>query len=691
MQKPPNAGARTNSLALELRPFVLSKQLSDLRIDLLLRRKVRLRVTHLYQFFDLLLQYLQLRLRLLGLDDLVFIIHQTDSTITQEKRRDETVLQCKANSPTTLNKTPFGFKWTGVFAFVAIMKRCPECRRDYFDDTLSYCLDDGTALLEGPTSSAGRDEPQTAMLHEASSPSEAATKAQIHTSDFPVVNDHDAVASRRFPTKLVVVITGGVLVLVSAFFSYRYFISGAKQIESIAVMPFVNESGNPDVDYLSDGMTEILIGSLSQLPNLNVKARTSVFRYKGKEIDPRQVANDLKVQAILTGRLLQRADNVTLYVELIDTATENVLWKADYQRRMTGLVALQNEIAADVSQKLRSKLTPADTQKLTRESNTANAEAYRLYLEGRYYWNKRLLADMGKAIGYFQQAIDLDPNYSLAYAGLADAIAQPNGLVPHRERRDKALAAIDKALVLDPDLAEAHTARAHILLRYDIDFAGAERELKRSLELDPRWIDTYQRLGELYAFQGRHEESLSWFRKGLEIEPFNVPLNTGYGSSMYYAHQYDEALLQLQKVAELDPNHRNAQLLFYNVYSAKRMYPEAVEHHVLELRLSNQNEWADRLRDTFAAKGWNGFLREELRRFEELSSSPYLLPHYAEAGIYTMLGEKDKAFAELERALEAREQPSLIFLKGDPRMDPLRDDPRFADLEKKLGFKERDA
>ncbi len=492
------------------------------------------------------------------------------------------------------------------------------------------------------------------------------------------------------PKRLGVVISlASLAVVIATVVGYFYFSrKNSATIQSIAVMPFVNESGNPDVDYLSDGMTEILIGSLSQLPNLNVKARTSVFRYKGKEIDPRSVANDLKVQAILTGRVLQRANNLTLYVELIDTTTENVLWKADYQRQMTDLVALQKEIAEDVSRKLRSRLTPAETQKLAKGSNTTNAEAYRLYLQGRYFWSKRRVADMGKAIVYFQQAIDLDPNYALAYAGLADAIAQPNTLVPYLERRDKARTAIDKALALDPDLAEAHTSLAHILLRYDLDFPGAERELKRSLELDPRWIDTYQRLGEVYAFQGRPEESISWIRKGIELEPFNVPLNTGYAGSLYLTRQYDAALAQLQKVAEMDPNHRNTQVLFFQVYATKGMYPEAVEHHVLELKISGEDVWADRLRDSFAAKGWKGFLREDLKRFSELRDSPYLQPVYAEAGIYALLGEKEKAIDTLERSIERREQPSLATLKVDPRFDILRDDPRFAELVRKVGFRE---
>lgn len=581
------------------------------------------------------------------------------------------------------------------------MKRCPQCNRVEADDALVFCRTDGVALIND----SGSFDSQTAKLGSDSISSEIETSILPHTPTagegnrttgptiaLPAQPPELTTRELTKPKRRVVFATIGVALVIAIVLGYIFLSRNrTPAIESIAVMPFVNESGNADVEYLSDGMTEILIASLSKLPNLNVKARTSVFRYKGKDIDPRSVAQDLNVQAILTGRVLQRSNNLTLYVELIDTTNENVLWKADYQRQMNDLVALQNEIANDVSQKLRSRLTPADTQKLTKQSSTTNPEAYRLYLQGRYFWNKRRVADMGKAIGYFQQAIDLDPNYPLAYAGLADAVAQPNALVPHLERREKARAAIEKALALDPDLAEAHTSLAHILIRYDLNFTAAERELKRSLELDPRWIDTYQRLGELYAFQGRPEESLTWIRKGLELEPFNLPLNVAYAGSLYLIRQYDLALAQLQKVAEMEANHRPTQLLFFNIYATNGMYPKAVEHRLQDLKITGEDVWADRLRKAFETKGWNGFLREDLKRISEFRDSPYLVPVYAEAGILALLGDKDKAFEALERSIERREQPALATLKVDPRFDILRDDPRFAELLKKAGFRDGNA
>jgi tetratricopeptide (TPR) repeat protein len=297
------------------------------------------------------------------------------------------------------------------------------------------------------------------------------------------------------------------------------------------------------------------------------------------------------------------------------------------------------------------------------------------------------MSAMGKAIGYFQQAIDLDPNYALAYAGLGDAVAQPSDVVPHLARREKARAAIDRALALDPDLAEAHTAMAHVLIRYDIDFAGGERELRRSLELDPKWIDTYQRMGELYTFQGRFDEAFSWYRKGMDLEPFNVPLNTAYASALFCRRQYDAALEQLRKIEEMDPNHRNAQLLFYQVYTAKGMYADAVEHHVRELQINNDPR-GEQLKRAFQKNGWEGFLRAELERFSTFNTSPYFLPHFGEANIYAQLGDKENAFAELEKSYEGYEQPSLVVIKVYPGMDPLRDDPRFKELLRKLGLPE---
>ena len=566
------------------------------------------------------------------------------------------------------------------------MRQCPDCKRIYYDETLNFCLEDGAELVYGPAN----DEPATAVMSEPR-PVRVSTgfpAGEAKTRELPTqLPTSPADPSLLKRNSVIAAIVGLSIVTVLGVGSYWFYgRASSKEINSIAVMPFVNESASADAEYLSDGMTEILIGSLSQLPNLNVKARSSVFRYKGKEIDPRHLATELGVQAILTGRIVQRANNLTLYVELVDTSTENVLWKGDYNRSMTDLVALQNEIAHDVSQKLRSKLSTTDQQKLAKKTDTTNAEAYRLYLQGRFFWNKRRIGDMGKAIGYFQQAIALDPNYALAYAGLADAVAQPSDVVPFAEREKLSREAALKALSLDDSLAEAHTALAHIQMRFELKFVESERELKRAMELDSKWADTYQRYSELCAFLGRHDEAVEWARRGLEIEPFNLPLNTGYGGVLMAARRYDEAIAQLNKTLEMEPNFRTAHVVLATTYGLKGMYAESVKHRVRALELASQDQLAINIQESFARGGWRGYLQAEYDRFAGVERSFDRTPYYNEAVILAMLGEKEKAFDTLNRSIEARENPSLVFLKVEPRFDPIRDDPRFNELLKRLGL-----
>ncbi len=569
------------------------------------------------------------------------------------------------------------------------MKRCPECRRDYYDDTLLYCLDDGNALLEGPATASGGDEPATAILADDLS-GEAATREQIEITDqtavLPTVAGDVAQTARSFDKRLLAVpFLLGIIVL-GGLFGYRYF-SPARQIESIAVIPFVNESGNADVEYLSDGMTETLINTLTQLPNLRVKPRSSAFRYKGREFDTKVIGKEMNVGAILNGRLVQRGEDITLFLSLIDTATEDQIWGKQYSRKLSNLVSLQAEVGRDVSETLRLKLTGTDSSPIIR-NDTTNPEAYRLYLQGRYFWNKRRIGDTGKAIGYFQQAIDLDPNYARAYAGLADAVAQPSDVIPHSQRKGRARVAALKALSLNDDLAEGHTALAFIMLRYELNFEAARGELERAYRLDPNWTDTYQRYGELLYATGQFDEAFAKYQQGLAIEPFNLPLNTSYGGALVNARRYDEGIAQLKKATDIDPDHRNAHVLLAIAYSLRGMYSEAVEHRVTALKLAGQDDWANSVRAAFSKGGWPAVARAELERFQTIdrSQSSDRWPFYNEAAWFSQLGEKDKAFASLIRSIETQEQPWLIFLKVDPRFESLRDDPRFNNLLDKLGF-----
>lgn len=524
------------------------------------------------------------------------------------------------------------------------------------------------------------DEPQTAILTDL--PSEAPTKHKIYETEKTAILPTGEIekATTIVPKKVGLIGLLVVVLGVGGFCAYKYF-TPTKQIESIAVMPFINESGNADAEYLSDGMTETLISSLSQLPNLNVKARSSVFRYKGKDTNPQTVGKELNVQAILNGRVVQRGEQLTLSLELVDAQTENVIWSESYNRKQADLVSLQSEIARDVSGKLKVKLSGADAQKVAK-TYTTNPEAYRLYLQGRFYWNKREEKDFRKAVEYFNQAIALDTNYVQAYAGLADtyALLATYGFMPPSEGMTKAREFARQALSLDEALAEPHAALGVTLLSYGYDFAGAEREYRRAIELNPNYLTAHQWYGEMLTSVGRFDEAAAEYRRALEIDPLSLPVNWEYGRFFYYARRYDEAIAQHGKVLELDAGFSVAHRTLAEVYRVKGDYAKAAEEHAKAFELSGEPQIAALIREAFAEDGWNGYLR-----LVTAENSPLKMRHAIIARAYLELGEKDKAFAELNKAYENRESP-MQWLKVEPQFDPLRDDPRFQELLRKVGF-----
>ncbi|MDQ3474029.1 MAG: hypothetical protein M3447_09855, partial [Acidobacteriota bacterium] len=457
----------------------------------------------------------------------------------------------------------------------------------------------------------------------------------------------------------------------------------AAAIESIAVMPFVNESGNADVEYLSDGMTETLINSLSQIPNLSVKARSSVFRYKGKEIEAKTIAAELNVQAILTGRVIQRGDQLTLNLELIDARTENILWGNRYERKSSELIALQTEIARDVSNKLKTKLSGAEAAKVEKKY-TANAEAYQLFLKGRFYGSKRTAKDAKQALEYYQQAVAIDPNYALAYAGLAESnwflalysYPQINELVP--EARKLAL----KALELDNSLAEPHSVLGVICNTRDRDFPCMEREQKLAIELNPNYSEGHRRYGLMLKHLGRFEEARIPLRRALEIDPLSPVTNFETAQLLFYERKYEESEVQSKKNVELDPNFWYAHLQLFYVYRMKRDYASAVDELARVQDARGEPDAAKFIRESFAEGDWQGFLRKISGERSRLKLYPYFV-----AGFLAELGEKDKAFAALNEALETKDQHTS-WMKVDPYMDPLREDPRFNEVLRRAGFPE---
>lgn len=566
------------------------------------------------------------------------------------------------------------------------MKRCPQCNHLEADDTLAFCRADGSPLAEA----AG--EVETSLLPNAVTNSSSVRStgpttvlpsldAQSSTRQLDTASGRKHVASTRNS-----VIAGAVGVLVVTALgvgSYLKYGRSDNQISSIAVMPFVNASGNQDAEYLSDGMTETLINSLSQLPKLSVKARSSVFRYKGKEVDPQTVGKELDVQAILNGRVVQRGDDLTLYLSLVDTRSGNQLWGEQYNRKQADLLPLQNEIGRDVLVKLRTKLSGADERKLAK-SYTENTDAYQLYLQGLFYWNKRSPEGLRRAIEYFKQATTLDPNYALAYSGLANAYSLLpifDGKIEPRETVPQAREAALKALVLDDNLAEAHASLGLILIIYDWNWVEGIRHYRRAIELKPNFASAHRWLGDSLVNNGRFDEGLAEIRHSVELDPFSVVHNMFLGRALNYARRYDEAITQLQRTLELDPKFERANYNLYEAYANKGMYSEAVATYVRGIESDGDLAHAAGTKEAFGKNGWRGFLQYEAAYLQE---QPEALPQDV-AHFYARLGDKDKAFAWLEKAYEERSE-SLTWLKVDPAYDPLRADPRFNDLLRRVGL-----
>ncbi|MDT4953494.1 MAG: eukaryotic-like serine/threonine-protein kinase [Acidobacteriota bacterium] len=474
-----------------------------------------------------------------------------------------------------------------------------------------------------------------------------------------------------------------VLAAVLAGFSVWYFMRVSQAIDSVAVLPFVNVGGDVNTEYLSDGITESIINSLSQLPNLKVIARSSVFRYKGKEIDPQTVGRELGVRAVLTGRVVQMGDQLSIQTELVDVDTQTRLWGENYNRKVSDIIPLQDEISREISEKLRLKLSGKEREQLSKRY-TENSEAYQLYWKGRYLWNRRRPEDIREAIRDFQSAIDLDPNYALAYTGLADCFVLGNLLqMSPREAMPIAIEKTNRALAIDPGLAEAHTSLAKIKLSYEWDWTGAEAEFKKAIELKPGYATAYQWYGVYLSEMGRHAESLEQRKRALNLDPLSLSTSTGVGRAYFWAHRYDEAIQHLQETLEKDAKYADTHWSFGLAYEGKKMYEEAIASFQSAISLSKTAEFPEGKPEMIAALGHayavSGRRDEALKIIGQLEAQialgRYISP-YSIALIYIGLGEKDLAFDWLDRAYKERDE-SYIHLKVDPRLDDLRSDPRF--------------
>jgi TolB-like protein/Tfp pilus assembly protein PilF len=587
------------------------------------------------------------------------------------------------------------------------MKRCHECGREY-DNTMMFCLDDGTELLYGPAKSEPgvvatgfpSDEPQTAILHSTAAPGEARTRAQIYTTEHTAILSTGAEAEPRESSggvsekhsffanraaKPVIAAVVAVAVLVGGFFGYKY-LSPAKQVESIAVMPFVNESGNSDIEYLSDGMTETLIRSLSQLAGLQVKPRSSVFRYKGKETDARTIGKELNVQAILNGVVIQRGDQLTLNLELIDAQKDVLLWSEQYNRKQADLVSLQSEIAKDVSAKLTSKLSGADEAKVTKTS-TADPEAYQAYLKGRFYWNRRSADNLQKAIEQFKIAIDRDPNYALAYAGLADAYVLVNFLAgtPPDESRRQARAYAERAIAIDDQLGEPHASQG-LVYSQSWQWADAEREYKRAIELNPNYATAYHWYSIFLRSHGRFDEAALMIKRAQEIDPLSSIININVSLTYQIQNDHEASIKNTLKTIELDPTFSPAYEALGLSYLKQGRNAEAIASLEKAVELSKrENNNFSVLGYVYAATG---------KRTESIAIVKELDKRYARnesparniAQVYAGLGEKDKAFEWLEKGFS--DKGNLSWISFEIPFESLRDDPRYKDLMKRMNLPE---
>jgi len=520
----------------------------------------------------------------------------------------------------------------------------------------------------------------------AESARETASSAQTFAADSEVRSTRPAssagsmvaaVSRHKITALLAVLLLAGAIAL---GLYLRSRATAATTINSIAVMPFVNDGGNADLEYLSDGMTETLMSSLSQIPNLNVKARSLVFRYKGKETNPQTVGRDLNVQAILNGRVAQHGTDLVLYLELVDAQTSNLIWSDRYVRTQADLVSLQSEIARDVSGKLRIKLTGQDEQKLAKKY-TANSEAYKFYLQGRYFANKRTPSDSLKAIESFQQSINVDPNYPLPYAGLGFSYLYLTifGDAPALETFPKARAAASKAIELDGSLAEAHILLGLFLFLQDHDLSGWERESKRALELNPNSLDAHRLNGFRLTCLGNFDEGIAEIKRALEIEPLSAAAKLNYAWALFFSGRVDEAEDQAKRAVELAPDFWIGHSVLFSFYRYKRNYALAVQEFAKMKELRGETDAARVVRESFAGGGWPAFLTTLTKDQAKVKSSPYNL-----ASFFAELGNKDQAFAELNEAVDKSDQ--FGFIKVDPTLQSLHDDPRFQIVLRRVGF-----
>jgi serine/threonine-protein kinase len=530
------------------------------------------------------------------------------------------------------------------------------------------------------TKSTGSDQSTPATASEGAATATAGGKHTASSAEYIV----SGIKQHKLATLVATVVLALAVVALTVYLRAR---NVEVSIDSIAVLPFENRSVDSETEYLSDGLAESLIYQLSQLPNLRVTPTSVAFRYKGKQADAVKAGNELGVRAVLSGRIIQRGDNLTISAELVDVRNNKLLWGEQYNRKMSDLLATQREIAREIVNKLKLKVS--GEEKLIGKHYTENNEAFQLYLKGRFYWNKRTAEGMQKSLDYFQQAIERDPGFALAYSGLADAydlLAAPDaaGTMLPNEAMSKARAASLKALEIDDTLAEAHVSLAHIKY-YDRDWAAAEREYKRAIELNPHYPTAHQWYAVFLMSAARFDEALAQARRAQELDPLSLPINMILGWVLLNARQDDQSVEQLRKTLEMDPNFILAHHRLGLAYEQKGEYDKAIAEFKQVVSLSaGKPLGVTAMGHAYALAGNRAEAQKLLAEMQEVSKQRYV-SSASIALIYAALGDKDQAFAWLEKANNERDA-ILARLRVDSRFDSLRSDPRFADLARRVAL-----
>ena len=454
---------------------------------------------------------------------------------------------------------------------------------------------------------------------------------------------------------------------------------------AIVVLPFENASDDPNTEYLAEGISETLINSLSELRNLRVIARATAFQYKGKQVDPERIGRELRVRAVVSGRVRQVQDALSIQVDLIDATNGTQLWGQSYDGKLSDALAVKQAIAREVTGKLKLRLSGEEERRLM-QRDTVNAAAYQFYLKGRYFWNQRTADGLEKGISYFRKAIEADPSYALAYVGLADsynflgafgiAILSPDEAMP------KAKSAALKALEVDDSLSEAHASLAFVELYYEWDWVGAEKSFRRAIELNPNYAPAYQWYSHLLMSGGRTSDAISAAKRAAEIDPLSLPAVMNVGWQYYWAREYDSAVEQLRRVLQINPNFEQAHWALGLAYVGQAKMEEAVAELQKAIALSGGNSvYVAGLGDAYALGGNKA---EAIRLRSQLEQKTTYVSPYWMATLQAALGEQDLALVSLEKAFAER-NGGLIWLGADPRMDSLRSDPRFAALVERVG------